>query len=42
MENDEEKVFRYINGLRYEIQDDIIMMTMRTMENAYQVALKEE
>jgi hypothetical protein len=29
-ENDEEKVSRYINGLRYEIQDEINMMTMRT------------
>jgi hypothetical protein len=27
-ENDEEKVVRYINGLRYEIQDEINMMTM--------------
>jgi hypothetical protein len=42
MENDEEKVARYINGLRYEIQDEISMMTMRTVEDAYQVALKVE
>jgi hypothetical protein len=41
-ESDEEKVSRYINGLRYEIQDEINMMTMRTVEDAYQVALKEE
>jgi hypothetical protein len=41
-ENDEEKVARYINGLRYEIQDDISMMMMRTVEYAYQVALKAE
>jgi uncharacterized protein YjbK len=41
-ENDEEKVSRYINGLRYEIQDEISMMKMRTVEDAYQVALKEE
>jgi hypothetical protein len=41
-ENDEEKVARYINGLRYEIQDEISMMTMRTVEYAYQVSLKEE
>jgi hypothetical protein len=40
MENDEEKVFRYINGLRYEIQDEIRMIIMRTVEDAYQVALK--
>jgi hypothetical protein len=41
-ENNEEKVYRYINGLRYEIQYGIIMITMRTIEDAYQVALKVE
>jgi hypothetical protein len=41
-ESDEEKVSRYINGLRYEIQDEINMVTMRIVEDAYQVALKEE
>jgi uncharacterized protein YjbK len=41
-EKDDEKVSRYINGLRYEIQDEISMMTMRTMEDAYQIALKVE
>jgi hypothetical protein len=39
-ERDDEKVARYINGLRYEIQDEINMMTMRTVEYAYQIALK--
>jgi purine nucleoside phosphorylase len=34
-ENDEEKVARYINGPRYEIQDEITMVTMRTMEDVY-------
>jgi hypothetical protein len=41
-ESDEEKVSRYINGLRYEIQDEINMMMMRMVEDAYQVALKAE
>ena len=41
-ENDEEKVSRYINGLRYEIQDDISMMTVRIVEDAYQIALKAD
>jgi sarcosine oxidase delta subunit len=41
-ERDEEKVSRYINILRYEIQDEINMMTVRKVENAYQIALKEE
>jgi D-serine dehydratase len=41
-EKDEEKFSRYINGLRYEIQDDISMMSVRTVEDAYQFALKVE
>ena len=41
-ESDEEKVSRYINGLRYEIQDEINMMTVMTVEDAYQIALKAE
>jgi hypothetical protein len=39
-EKDEEKVSRYINGVRYEIQDEINMMSVRKMENAYQFSLK--
>jgi len=30
---------RYINGLRYEIQDEISILTLRTVENAYEAAL---
>jgi hypothetical protein len=30
-ERDEEKVVKYINALRYEIQDEINMMTVRTI-----------
>jgi hypothetical protein len=41
-EKDEEKVFRYINGLRYEIQDEISMMSVRTVQYAYHFALKAE
>jgi Mg2+ and Co2+ transporter CorA len=41
-ENDDEKVSRYINGLRYDIQDDMSMMTIQTVEDAYQMALKAE
>jgi uncharacterized protein YjbK len=41
-EKDDEKVYRYINGLRYEIQDEISMMTVRTVEDAYQISLKAE
>jgi hypothetical protein len=31
---DEEKISRYINDLRYEIQDEISMMTVRMIEDA--------
>jgi hypothetical protein len=41
-EKDEEKFARYINGLRYEIQDEISMMSIRIVEDAYQFALKVE
>jgi hypothetical protein len=41
-ESDDEKVARYLNGLRYDIQDELSMLTIRTVEDAYQLALKEE
>jgi hypothetical protein len=41
-ENNEEKVAIYINGLMYEIQDEISMIMMMNVEDYYQVALKEE
>ena len=41
-ESDDEKVTRYMNGLRYDIQDEISMMTIRNVEDAYQMALKAE
>jgi hypothetical protein len=37
-----EKTTQYINGLIMEIQDEIGMLSPRTMEEAYQCALKEE
>ena len=33
---------RYINGLRMEIQDEMSMLSPRTVEEAYQMALKDE
>jgi hypothetical protein len=39
-EKDDEKVSRYINSLIYEIRDEINMMTMRIVEDAYHIALK--
>jgi hypothetical protein len=41
-ESDDEKVVRYLNGLRYEIQDELSMVTIRTVEDAYKMALKAE
>jgi uncharacterized protein YjbK len=41
-EKDEEKVSRYINGPRYEIRDEISMMSVRIVEDAYQFSLKAE
>jgi hypothetical protein len=41
-ESDDEKVVRYMNGLRYNIQDKLIMLTITTVEDAYQLALKAE
>ena len=41
-ENDDEKVARYMNGLRYEIQDEMSMITLWNVEDAYQMTLKSE
>jgi hypothetical protein len=41
-ESDDEKVVRYLNGLRYDIQDELSMVTIRTVEDAYQMDLKAE
>jgi hypothetical protein len=41
-ESDDEKVERYLNGLRYDIQDELSMVTIRTVEDAYQMDLKAE
>jgi hypothetical protein len=39
-ERDEEKVVKYINGMRCEIHDEINMISVRKVEEAYQYALK--
>jgi hypothetical protein len=39
-ENDDEKVARYMNGLRYDIQDEMSMMAIRNVEYGYQMDLK--
>ena len=42
VEDDLEKVARYVNGLRYEIQDEISLLSLKTIEDAYQESLKAE
>ena len=37
-----EKIARYINGLRMEIQDEISILSPKRVEEAYQMALKAE
>jgi hypothetical protein len=41
-ESDDEKVARYMNGMRYDIQYEMSMMTIRMVEDSYQMALKAE
>jgi Icc-related predicted phosphoesterase len=41
-ESDDENFSRYLNGLRYDIRDEMSMVTIRTLEDAYQMALKAE
>ena len=38
----DEKVARYMNGLRMDIQDEISLMSPKTVEESYQIALKAE
>jgi hypothetical protein len=42
VEDHAEKVSRYINEIRYEIQNETILLTWRNVEYAYQSTLKEE
>jgi hypothetical protein len=42
IEEDAKKVARYINALRYEIQDEISLLSLRNDEPTYQVDLKAE
>ena len=42
VEESTKKIARYINGMPMEIQDEISMISPRTMEEAYQCALRVE
>ena len=37
-----ERVVRYINGLRFEIQDEMKLLCPSSIEEAYQFSLKDE
>jgi hypothetical protein len=39
-ESDDEKITRYMNGLRYEIHDEMSMVTIITVEYSYQICKK--
>eukprot|EP00253_Pinus_taeda_P004442 PITA_04442 len=38
----DEKVARYVNGLRMDIQDELSILSPKTVEEAYQMVLKDE
>jgi hypothetical protein len=40
--SNDEKVVRYMNGLRYEIQDETSMMIIQNVEYSYHMSLKDE
>jgi hypothetical protein len=39
---DVERVSRYIDGMRYDIQDDISLLNIKIVEDSYQEQLKEK
>ncbi len=41
-ENNEKMVARYVNGLKFSIQDELGMYHVNCIEEAYQLALKAE
>ena len=42
MDDEVERVSRYINGLRSRIQDEISFLKLESVEEAYQYSLKVE
>ena len=42
MKDTPEKVARYINGIIFDIQDELGLFSLRFVEEAYHVALKDE
>ena len=42
LEDTIEKVARYLNGLRFDIQDELSLVSPTSVDEAYQSALKSE
>ena len=42
IQDTDDKVARYVNGLRMDIQDEISVLSPKTIEEAYQMVLKAE
>ena len=42
IEDTPDKVARYVNNLRFDIQDELGLFSLRSVEEAYHVALKDE
>ena len=40
MEDTPERVTRYVNGLRFDIQDELSLLSLRYVKEAYQIAMK--
>jgi len=42
LETDEEKLARKVNGLKFEIEDELNILSLKMVEEAYKIALKVE
>jgi hypothetical protein len=42
IEDTTKKVSRYLNGLRFDVQDELSLVSSINVDEAYQYALKEE
>ena len=42
IEDTPEEVARYVNNLSFDIQDELSLLSLRSVEEAYQVPLKAE
>ena len=42
IEDTPERVDMYVNGLRFDIQDELSLLSLKFVEEAYQIAMKAE